>query len=182
MRLGLIEFAEALAREDRQSSPLPPAASAGRTARHFDQQAIQRAAVILKIAAHHSRDELDAALAAARRALLCSLEEAGADIDAGQAVFEALTQRSRFRNIAPEVKCIALGMRRRLQRRSVARRDVLPLPQFDARFGADTRPTRAVKEGPTPGSSRRSARGSHECVLWADVCRSRAMLEGSYFA
>ena len=76
--------------EDRQSSPLPPPASAGLTARHFDQQATQRAAVILKIAAHHSRDELDAALAAARRAFLYSLEEAGADIDAGQAVFEAL--------------------------------------------------------------------------------------------
>jgi hypothetical protein len=76
--------------EDRQSSPLPPPASAGVTARHFDQQATQRAAVILKLAAHHSRDELNAALAAARRAFLYSLEEAGADIDAGQAVFEAL--------------------------------------------------------------------------------------------
>jgi hypothetical protein len=53
---------------------------------HFAQQATQRAAIILKIAAHHSRDELDAA----RRAFLYSLEEAGADIDAGQAVFEAL--------------------------------------------------------------------------------------------
>jgi hypothetical protein len=90
VRRALIEFAEALAREDRQSSPLPPAASAGLTARHFDQQAIQRAAVILKIAAHHSRDELDAALAAARRAFLYSFEEAGADIDAGRGVFEAL--------------------------------------------------------------------------------------------
>ena len=76
--------------EDRQSSSLPPASSGGLTARHIDQQPIQRAAVILKIAAHHSRDELNAALAAARRALLYSLEEAGADIDAGQAVFEAL--------------------------------------------------------------------------------------------
>ena len=76
--------------EDRQSPPLPPAASADLTARHFDQQATQRAAVILKIAARHSRDELDAALAAARRALLYSLEEVGADIDAGQAVFDAL--------------------------------------------------------------------------------------------
>ena len=76
--------------EDRQWPLLPPAASGGLTARHFDQHAIERAAVILKIAAHHSRDELDAALAAARRAFLYSLEEAGADIDAGQAVFEAL--------------------------------------------------------------------------------------------
>ena len=76
--------------EDRQLPSLSPAASGGLTARHFDQQPIQRAAVILKIAAHHSRDELDSALAAARRAFLYSLEEAGTDIDAGQAVFEAL--------------------------------------------------------------------------------------------
>jgi hypothetical protein len=76
--------------EDRRSSPLPPRASAGLSARHFDQQAIERAAVILKIGARYSREELNAALAAARRALLYSLEEAGADIDAGQAVFEAL--------------------------------------------------------------------------------------------
>jgi hypothetical protein len=76
--------------EDRQSSPLPPASLGSLTARHVDQQPIQRAAVILKIAAHHSRDELNAALAAARRAFLYSLEEAGVVIDAGQAVFEAL--------------------------------------------------------------------------------------------
>ena len=69
---------------------LPPASSEGLTARRFDQQPIQRAAVILKIAAHHSRDELNAALAAARRAFLYSLEEAGVDIDAGQALFETL--------------------------------------------------------------------------------------------
>jgi hypothetical protein len=59
-------------------------------ARHFDQQATQRAAVILKIAADYSRDELNAALAAARRAFLYSLEEAGVDIDAGKSFFEAL--------------------------------------------------------------------------------------------
>ena len=76
--------------ENRQLPPLPPASSGSLTARHFDQHAIEGAAVILKIAAHHSREELNAALAAARRALLYSLEEAGADIDAGQALFEAL--------------------------------------------------------------------------------------------
>ena len=76
--------------EHRQLPLLPPASSAGLVARHCDQQATQRAAVILKIAVHHSRDELNAALAAARRALLYSLEEAGADIDAGLALFEAL--------------------------------------------------------------------------------------------
>jgi hypothetical protein len=59
-------------------------------ARHFDQQAFQRAAAILKIAAHYSRDELNAALAAARWAFLYSLEQAGADIDKGRALFEAL--------------------------------------------------------------------------------------------
>ena len=62
----------------------------GLTVRHFDQQAFQRAAVLLRIGAHYSSDELNAALAAARRALLYSLEQAGADIDAGQAIFEAL--------------------------------------------------------------------------------------------
>lgn len=59
-------------------------------AEHFDQRAIQRAAVILKIAAHYSRDELDAALDAARRAILCSLEEAGAGVGVRQALVEAL--------------------------------------------------------------------------------------------
>jgi hypothetical protein len=62
----------------------------GLTVRHFDQQAFQRAAAILKIAAHYSRDELNAALAAARRPFLYSLEQAGADIDEGRALFEAL--------------------------------------------------------------------------------------------
>jgi hypothetical protein len=76
--------------EDRHSPLLPPASSGGLTVRHFDQQSIQRAAVILKIAARHSRDELNAAVAAARRAFLFSLEEAGVDIGAGQAVFETL--------------------------------------------------------------------------------------------
>ena len=56
---------------------------------HFDQRAIRRAAAILKIAAHYSRDEIDAALAA-RRAILHSLEEAGADIDVGRSLVEAL--------------------------------------------------------------------------------------------
>jgi hypothetical protein len=76
--------------EDQHSPLLPPAASGGLTARRLDLQATQRAAFIPRIAAHHSRDELNAALAAARRALLYSHEEAGADIDAGQALFEAL--------------------------------------------------------------------------------------------
>jgi hypothetical protein len=58
--------------------------------RHFDQQAFQRAAAILRSGAHYSRDELNAALAAARRALLYSLEQTGADIHDGRALFEAL--------------------------------------------------------------------------------------------
>lgn len=45
---------------------------------------------MLKIGARHSRDDLNSALAAARRAFLYSLEEADADIQAGQAVFDAL--------------------------------------------------------------------------------------------
>jgi hypothetical protein len=62
----------------------------GLTVRHFDQQTFQRAAAIVKIAAHYSRDELNAALAAARWPFLYSLEQAGADIDEGRAFFEAL--------------------------------------------------------------------------------------------
>jgi hypothetical protein len=76
--------------EDRQSSLLPPASSGGLIAPHFEQQAIQRAAVVLKIGARYSRDDLNEALAAARRAFLYSLEEADADIHAGKAVFDAL--------------------------------------------------------------------------------------------
>ena len=70
---------------------------------HFDQRAIRRAAAILKIAAHHSRDELDAALAAARRAILHSLEEAGADIDVRRGpLLRPSTWPSRFRTAAPD--------------------------------------------------------------------------------
>ena len=76
--------------EHGQLPLLPPASSAGLMARHCDQQAIQRAAAILKIAAHYSGGELNDALAAARRAILYSFEEAGADADAGQAIVEAL--------------------------------------------------------------------------------------------
>ena len=36
---------------------------------HFDQRAIERAAVILKVAGRYSGEELDAALKAARRAI-----------------------------------------------------------------------------------------------------------------
>lgn len=73
--------------EDRQPPLLPPSSLGGLTAPH---QAIERAAVILKIGARYSRVELDTALAAARRAFLYSLEEVGSDINAGQALFEAL--------------------------------------------------------------------------------------------
>ena len=76
--------------DERQLPRLPPAASAGQTARHFDQQATEQAAVILKMAARHSHNELNSALATARRAFLYSLEEACIDIDAGRAVFDAL--------------------------------------------------------------------------------------------
>jgi hypothetical protein len=44
---------------------------------------------MLKIGARYSRDEFNSALAAARRAFLCSLEEAGVNLDTGRAVFEA---------------------------------------------------------------------------------------------
>jgi hypothetical protein len=59
-------------------------------AAHIEQLAVRRAAVILSIADHHSREEFDAALAGARRATLRSLQEAGADVDAGHPLVQAL--------------------------------------------------------------------------------------------
>jgi hypothetical protein len=77
--------------EHRQSPLVPPASSlVDPSLRAAKQGAIQRAAAILKKADHHSRDELDAALADARRAILLSLEEAGVDAGAGQALILAL--------------------------------------------------------------------------------------------
>ena len=75
--------------EDRHPPPLRPALSEWRAAHHFNQQAVERAAVMLKIGARYSRDEFISALATARQAFLYSLEEACVDIDAGRAVFEA---------------------------------------------------------------------------------------------
>ena len=82
--------------EDRHPPPLPAALSEGRAAQYFNQQAVERAAVILKIGARCSRDEFNSALAAARRAFLYSLEEACVDIDAGRAVFEAFDVAAEF--------------------------------------------------------------------------------------
>ena len=77
--------------ELRQAPLLPPASSFVDPWRQAAEQgAIQRAAAFLRKADHHSRDELDAALADARRALLLSLDEAGLDADAGQALILAL--------------------------------------------------------------------------------------------
>src|SRR5271165_3593097 len=61
-----------------------------RIARYSEQPGLQRAAAILKSAAHYSCDELNTALADARRAILLSLEEAGIDFCLGQALMEAL--------------------------------------------------------------------------------------------
>jgi hypothetical protein len=75
----------------RQVTVLPPASSfVDPWRRAAEQGAIQRAAAILKKADRYSRDELDAALAETRRAILLSLEEAGADADAGRALILAL--------------------------------------------------------------------------------------------
>jgi hypothetical protein len=57
---------------------------------HFDQRAIERAAVLLRVAERYSGDELDVALKAPRRAILCSLEEAGFDAKVGRPLIEAL--------------------------------------------------------------------------------------------
>jgi hypothetical protein len=66
---------------------------------HTEQLAIRRAAAILRIADHYSREEFDAALVAARRAILRSLQEAGADVDAAHPLVRALDVAiSRHRN------------------------------------------------------------------------------------
>ena len=57
---------------------------------HFDQGAIERAAVILRVAGRYSGDELDAALNAARRAMEYCLEEARAGANASRALLEAI--------------------------------------------------------------------------------------------
>ena len=70
-------------------------------ARHFDQRAIERAAVILKVADRHSGDELDAALKAARHAIEYSFREICAGANAGRTLIEAIdAARSIVRNRA----------------------------------------------------------------------------------
>jgi hypothetical protein len=69
--------------------------------RHFDQRAIERAAVILRVAERYSGDELDAALKAARRAIEYCLKEASAGANVGRTLIEAMdATRSIARNRA----------------------------------------------------------------------------------
>jgi hypothetical protein len=56
---------------------------------HFNQRAIERAAVILRVAGRYSGDELDAALDAARRAMEYCLEEAMAGANASRSIDRA---------------------------------------------------------------------------------------------
>lgn len=57
---------------------------------HFDQRAIEQAAVLLKVAKRHSSDELDAALEAGRLAIEYSLKEIKATGDSSRALIEAI--------------------------------------------------------------------------------------------
>ncbi len=69
--------------------------------RHFDQRAIERAAVLLKIARRYSGDELDAALKAARQAIEYCLREINAEGDDGRTLIDAIdAARSIARNRA----------------------------------------------------------------------------------
>ena len=69
--------------------------------RHFDQRAIERAAVILRVAERYSGDELDSALKAARRAIEYCLKEASAGANVGRTLIEAMdAARSIARNRA----------------------------------------------------------------------------------
>ena len=58
--------------------------------RHFDQRAIERAAVFLKVADRYSGDELDAALSAARCAMEFSLGEICAGANARRSLIETI--------------------------------------------------------------------------------------------
>ncbi len=69
--------------------------------RHFDQSAIERAAVILNVAGRYSGDEIDVALKAARHAIEYCLTEACAGANAGRSLIEAIdAARSIVRNRA----------------------------------------------------------------------------------
>jgi len=69
--------------------------------RHFDQRAIERVAVILRVAGRYSGDELDAALKAARQAMEYCLKEVRAGANASGALIEAIdAARSIARNRA----------------------------------------------------------------------------------
>ncbi len=73
----------------------------GRRSCHFDQRAIERATVILRVAERYSSDELDAALKAARRAIGYCVKEASAGANAGRALIEMIdAARSIARNRA----------------------------------------------------------------------------------
>ncbi len=70
-------------------------------ARHFDPRATESAAVFLKVGGRYSGDEVDAALAAARRAIQWCIEEIHAGGDAGRTLIEAIdAARSIARNRA----------------------------------------------------------------------------------
>jgi len=58
--------------------------------RHFDQGAIERAGVLLRVAERYSGDELDAALKAARQAMEYCLREVRAGANASRALLEAI--------------------------------------------------------------------------------------------
>jgi hypothetical protein len=64
--------------------------------RHFDQRAIERAAVILRVAGRYSGDELDAALKAARGAIEYCLMEASAEANTGRTLIEEIDAACSF--------------------------------------------------------------------------------------
>lgn len=69
-------------------------------ARHFDSRATENAAVLLSVGGRYSAEEVDAALAAARRALQWCFEEINAE-GAGRTLIEAIdAARSVARNRA----------------------------------------------------------------------------------
>jgi hypothetical protein len=64
--------------------------------RHFDQCAIERAAVMLRAAGRYSGDEINAALKASRGAIEVCFKEASAGANAGRTLIEAIDAACSF--------------------------------------------------------------------------------------
>jgi hypothetical protein len=95
---------------------------------HFDQGAIERAAVILRVAEGYSGDELAAALKAARQAIEYCLKEVRAGVIASRALLEAIdAARSIARDQSLTAARPATGDRAAMNEQHPSRPTLLPV-------------------------------------------------------